>query len=103
MTTNALRWTFVWAVALATVALATVLANWLTPFDLREAVIAGVIIGVGGFIGDVIISAVKRDIGVKDSGAMLPGHGGVLDRIDSLTFTAPLYFHIVAFFSSERV
>ena len=78
-----------------TVLLAWLLAPWLTPLDLRGSLVAGVIVGLGGFIGDVVISSVKRDIGVKDSGAMLPGHGGILDRLDSLTYTAPLFFHFL--------
>jgi phosphatidate cytidylyltransferase len=78
-----------------TIVLACVLAPWLTPFDPAAALTAGVIIGLGGFVGDVVISALKRDLHIKDSGTLLPGHGGILDRIDSLCYTAPLFFHFV--------
>ena len=51
-----------------------------------------------GFFGGIVLSAVKRSMGVKDWGGMVPGHGGVLDRMDSVAFSAPIFFHITRYF-----
>jgi phosphatidate cytidylyltransferase len=78
------------------------LAPYFTPLTPTHAAIMGVIVPMAGFFGDITMSAVKRDLGVKDTSRLIPGHGGVLDRLDSLTFAAPVYFHLLAYFAIER-
>jgi phosphatidate cytidylyltransferase len=71
---------------------------WITPFTpLQSAAISGVIVMMG-FLGGLTLSAVKRSLGAKDWGVMIEGHGGMLDRTDSICFAAPVFFHVVRFF-----
>lgn len=71
---------------------------WITPFSPWQAAVMSLIISLMGFAGGLTMSAIKRDRGVKDFGTLIAGHGGVLDRIDSLCFAAPIFFHLTRYF-----
>lgn len=90
-----------WGGVLGGVATTTLLAWWagphFSPLTPKQSLLAGLIIGIGGFFGDCAMAALKRDIGVKDASDMIPGHGGVIDRVNSLIYTAPLFTHFVRF------
>jgi phosphatidate cytidylyltransferase len=69
--------------------------GFLTPLNVNQVVFVSFMIAISGFFGDIVMSSIKRDIGVKDMASTIPGHGGVLDRIDSLAYAAPVFFHII--------
>jgi len=71
---------------------------WITPFDVWQAGAMALAIAFMGFLGGLVMSAIKRDRGVKDWGAMIEGHGGMLDRLDSVCFAAPIFFHLTRYY-----
>lgn len=71
---------------------------WATPFTYIQAFGISVLITCLGFCGDITMSAIKRDANIKDYGTLIQGHGGMLDRIDSLCFAAPVFFHVVRYY-----
>ena len=77
--------------------------SWITPFSLVEAALVSLAITIMGFLGGLVMSALKRDRGVKDWGAFIEGHGGMLDRMDSVCFSAPVFFHVVRYYFTPPV
>ncbi len=71
--------------------------SWATPFNVWQAALMSLSICLMGFFGGLVMSAIKRDRGVKDWGSMIEGHGGMLDRLDSVIFAAPIFFHSIRF------
>lgn len=71
---------------------------WQTPFTPWQAGVLALVSCLLGFVGGLVMSSLKRDRGIKDFGALIPGHGGILDRMDSLIFAAPVFFHLTRFF-----
>ena len=70
---------------------------WITPFTPWQAALLALVVNLMGFFGGLVMSAIKRDRGVKDWGHMIEGHGGMLDRLDSVCFAAPVFFHVVRY------
>ena len=70
---------------------------WITPFAPWQAALLALVINLMGFFGGLVMSAIKRDRGIKDWGHMIEGHGGMLDRLDSVCFAAPVFFHLVRY------
>jgi phosphatidate cytidylyltransferase len=90
-----------WEGLIGGVASATLLGAglyWATPFNPWQAGALALLICIMGFLGGLVMSAIKRDRGVKDWGTMIEGHGGMLDRLDSVIFAAPIFFHAVRYF-----
>lgn len=71
---------------------------WATPFNPWQAALMALAINLMGFFGGLVMSAIKRDRGVKDWGTLIEGHGGMLDRLDSVVFAAPIFFHLTRYF-----
>jgi len=95
-----------WEGALGAITLSMVLP-WLLRFSFPffgpwQLILTGLIVGIGGQLGDLSISVIKRDIRTKDMGATIPGHGGILDRIDSLIYVAPLFMHMAGYYYGLR-
>ena len=74
--------------------------SWITPFGPLRAGLMAFVIVIAGFLGGLVMSAIKRDRGVKDWGHTIPGHGGFLDRLDSVIFSAPIFFHLTRYWWS---
>ena len=95
-----------WEGALGAFAVAMILP-WILRFSFPffgvwQLILTGLIVGIGGQLGDLSISVIKRDIGTKDMAATIPGHGGILDRIDSLIYAAPLFMHMAGYYYPLR-
>lgn len=71
---------------------------WITPFTPTQSAAMAFVIVLMGFLGGLSLSAVKRSLGAKDWGTMIRGHGGMMDRMDSITFAAPIFFHLTRYF-----
>ena len=74
---------------------------WATPFGPLQAALMSLLISVMAFAGGMTMSAIKRDRGVEDYGTLVEGHAGLLDRIDSICFAAPVFFHVTRFFFTD--
>lgn len=83
--------------AAATTTIIAFLLRDMTPFSAIQSLIVGAILAISGYFGDLNISAVKRNLNIKDMGQVIPGHGGLLDRLDSITLSSLVYVYLIVY------
>lgn len=91
-------WGGLWGGVAVTVLVSLILGSWLTLAEPVTLIIIAIILALAGFFGDILFSAAKRFMGIKDFSDLIPGHGGILDRVDSLTLTAPVLYGLLFIF-----
>lgn len=98
--TRTRNWASLFGSIVASMLIAWLTANYLTALNPLQSILAGAVVATASFVGYVTMTAIKTDLQIKDRGTMTPGHGGVMNRIDTVIYSAPVFFHLVRYLAS---